>query len=70
MPPVLGVVQHRVPVREGAALGVLAGEPHRRAIHQQRREGERLGVAPVDPAFSLQRVVTTLQLLRRVAGAA
>ena len=46
----LGVVQDEVPVRERAALGVLAGQPDRDALDEQRREGERLGVAPVDAA--------------------
>ena len=32
----LGVVQHQVALAEGAALGVLAGEPQRRCLGQQR----------------------------------
>ena len=38
------VAQHGVPVREGAALDVLAGESDRLPVAQNRREGERLGV--------------------------
>ena len=45
------VVQHDVAVGERAALGVLAGQPDRHAVLQQRAEGERLGVAPVDAAL-------------------
>ena len=41
-------MQHRVALAEGPALGVLAGEPDRRAERQQRRERERLRVSPVD----------------------
>ena len=44
----LGVVQDHVALAEGAALGVLAGEPQRCALGQQRRERERLRVRPVD----------------------
>ena len=39
-----------MPVRERAALGVLAREPDRDPLDQQAREGERLGLAPVDAA--------------------
>ena len=42
------VVQHRVPVEEGAALAVLAGQAHRVALAQQRRVREVLGEAPVE----------------------
>ena len=55
------VVQHRVPVRERAALGVLAREPDRDPVLEQRRERERLGVTPVDPALS-KRVAPALEL--------
>jgi hypothetical protein len=44
----VGVVQDQVALAEGAALGVLAGQADRRALGQQRRERERLGVRPVD----------------------
>ena len=46
------VVQHEVAMRERAALGVLAGQADRDAVGQQRAEGERLGVAPVDAALA------------------
>src|SRR5207249_2921182 len=44
----LGVVQYQVAVREGAALGVLAGEPDRDALDQQAGERQLLRLAPVD----------------------
>src|SRR5437764_1798651 len=47
----LDVVEDVVAVREGAALGVLAGESDRDPLHEQARERERLGLAPVDPAL-------------------
>ena len=43
------VVQDEVALGEGAALGVLAGQPDRDPVGQQRGERERLGVGPVDP---------------------
>jgi hypothetical protein len=45
------VVEDEVAVGEGAALGVLAGEADVDAVGQQRAEGERLGLAEVDPAL-------------------
>ena len=55
---VLGLLvdQHRMALREGAALAVLAGEPHRMAVEQQRAEGERLGGRPVDALAGLDRL--------------
>ena len=47
----LHVVQDEVALRERAALRVLPGEPDRDAVDEQRREGERLRVAPVDAAL-------------------
>jgi hypothetical protein len=44
------VVEHGVPVAEGAALAVLAAEADGRAFEEERAEGERLGEAPVDRA--------------------
>ena len=55
------VVQDGVPVREGPALGVLAGEPDRDALGEQARERERLGLAPVDPALA-ERLAPALEL--------
>src|SRR6185369_4845116 len=44
---VMDVMQHRVPVVEGAAAGVLAGEAHRHPFPEQGGKGKRLGVPPV-----------------------
>ena len=59
---VLDVVQHRVTMRERAAPDVLAGQPHRNVLHQQRCERQRLGVAPVDAAGRRQRAAAPQQL--------
>ena len=40
-------------LRERAALAVLAGQANRKALVQQRAEGERLGGGPVDPLADL-----------------
>ena len=48
---------------ERAALGVLAGQTDRVAVAQQRREGERLGVRPVDPLAINERLAPALELL-------
>ena len=40
------IEQHRMALREGAALGILARQPHRMAVEQQRAEGQRLGRSP------------------------
>ena len=61
----LGVVQHEVALGERAALGVLAGQPDRRALAQQRRVGERLGLRPVDPAVGADGLAPALELLDR-----
>ena len=45
---VLLVDQHRMALREGAALAVLAGEPDAVALVEQGREGKRLAHGPVD----------------------
>ena len=60
-----------MPLRERAALGVLAREPDRDAVDEQRGERERLGLAPVDPAF-VERGPAPLELARelRVDGEA
>ncbi len=49
----LRVVEGEVALAEGAPHGVLAGEPDRRAVDQQRGEGERLGVGPLDAGLRL-----------------
>ena len=61
--PVGRVVQHQVPLAEGAPLGVLAGEPDRNAFGQERGERQRLGVRPVDAALGPQRGAPPLELL-------
>src|SRR6266852_3443962 len=53
---VLLIDQHRVALREGAALGVLAGEPHRTAVEQDRAEGKRLRGRPIDALAGLDRL--------------
>src|SRR5215212_2034096 len=58
----LDVVEDVVTVREGAALGVLAGEPNWDPFDEQAREGERLGLAPVDPAL-VERLRASIELL-------
>src|SRR5437588_3512217 len=57
------VVQHQMALAECAALGVLARQADRRAVHQQRGEGERLGVRPFDPLVRGERVAAALELL-------
>jgi hypothetical protein len=42
------VDQHRVPLAERAAPGVLADQPHRVAVEEQRAEREQLAGRPVD----------------------
>ena len=59
----LRVVQHHVALGERAALDVLAGQADRRALGQQRRERQRLGVRPVDPAVGAERLAAALELL-------
>ena len=59
------VVENQVALAEGAALGVLAREPHWDAARDQRREGQLLGLRPVD--FSLgQRRLATLHLAEQL----
>src|SRR3954463_16181405 len=43
-------------LREGAALGVLAGQPHRIAVEEQCAERERLAGRPVDALAGLDRL--------------
>ena len=50
------VEQHRMALREGAALGILAGQADRVAFLEQRAEGERLGGRPVDALAGLDRL--------------
>ena len=55
------VVEHRVAVREGSALGVLAGEPDRDAFHEEGSECERFRLTPIDPTL-FDRLQTPLEL--------
>ena len=50
------IEQHRMALREGAALAVLPGQPHRMAFLEQRAEGERFGRRPVDALAGLDRL--------------
>ena len=53
--------QHRMALRERAALAVLARQANRKALVQQRAEGERLGGRPVDPLADLDRRAAVLE---------
>ena len=53
--------QHRVTLREGAALAVLAGEPHRIAVEEERAERERLRGRPVDAGAGLDRLAAVVE---------
>src|SRR5579885_1155143 len=55
------VMQHRMPMTEGTALGVLPGETNRRAISQDGREGQRLRLPPIDAARRIQICSSALQ---------
>ena len=50
------VVEHRMALREGAALDVLAREADAVALLEKRAEGERLGGRPVDADAGLDRL--------------
>src|ERR1700730_3327610 len=58
---VLLVVQHRMALRERAALGVLAGQPHLVAFEQQRTERQRLAGRPVDIGAGLDRLAAAVE---------
>ena len=57
----LPVVQDGVPLAEGTARGVLPDEPDRRALGEDRGEGERLGLSPVDHAVGLERAGAAIE---------
>ena len=59
------VVQHEMAVGERAALGVLTGQPDRDPILQQRGEGERLGLTPVDSSGP-DRLAPALELAQQL----
>src|SRR5215471_19809744 len=48
-------------LREGAALGILAREPHPVTLGQQRAEGERLRGRPVDVLPRVDRLAAVLK---------
>ena len=58
---VLLIEQHGMALREGAALAVLAGEPHRTSLEQERAEGERLAGRPVDALAALDRLAAVVE---------
>jgi len=55
------VDQHRMALREGAAAGILAAQPYRRALGQQGAEGQRLAGRPVDVLAGVDRLALLLQ---------
>src|SRR5690606_27688389 len=55
------VVEHAVALREGAALGILAGKADRVALEQDRAEGQRLGRRPVDALAGRDRLAAVLE---------
>ena len=50
------IEQHRMALREGAALRILAGQADRMAFLEQRAEGERFRGGPVDALAGLDRL--------------
>src|SRR5690606_41608269 len=55
------VVQHGVPVGEGAATGILTGDAHSVAAGDQGGEGKMLAHAPVDACFAANHGATVVQ---------
>ena len=49
-------------LRERAASGILARKPNRRAVQQQRAEGERLAGRPVDVFAAFDHLALGIQL--------
>src|SRR6516162_7500702 len=58
---VLLVDQHRMALREGAALGVLAGEPDMMAFLKQRAERQRLAGRPIHADAGVDRLGAIIQ---------
>src|SRR5580704_5576074 len=58
---VLLVDQHRMALRERAAFGILAGQPHPVTLLQQRAEGECFAGRPVDIAAGLDRLAAAVE---------
>src|SRR3954452_9613537 len=48
-------------LREGSALGILTGQPHRMPFDHQRAECQRLGRRSVDALAGLDRLTAVLQ---------
>ena len=55
------VDQHRMALREGAALRILARQAHRLALVEQRPEGQRLAGRPVDPLAGLDHLAAVVE---------
>src|SRR4029079_4015481 len=55
------VDQHRMTLRECAALGILSRKAHAMAIEQQRAERERLACRPVDALAGLARLAAVVE---------
>ena len=53
-------------VRKRAALAVLAGQTHGNPLERERRERQRLRVAPVDAARDAQGVAAFVELTREL----
>src|SRR3954469_14444160 len=53
--------QHRMALRERAALRILARQAHTMAVEQQRAEGERLTGRPVNPFAALDRLAAIVE---------
>src|SRR4051794_5818497 len=55
------IEEHRMALREGAALDVLAGQAHAMALEQERAEGERFGARPVDALAGLDGLLPVVE---------
>src|ERR1700730_19220240 len=55
------VDQHGMALRKSAALGVLAGKPHRIALVDKRRESKRLAHCPVDALACLDHLAPIVE---------
>ncbi|MPL74173.1 hypothetical protein SDC9_19983 [bioreactor metagenome] len=53
-----------MPLREGAAGAVLAGQAHREPLGEQRAEGQRLGGRPVEAGAGLEHLLLRLEQAR------
>ena len=55
------VDQHRMALREGAALAILSGQAHAMALIAQRAESESLGGRPIEPIARLDHLAARLE---------